>query len=399
MATSFPLAACNRSQPPILEPMRHRCRAFHNANPSVLSDSPYLRVSSRHRILSTPCSITSTESSTQRSKPPPCEFSPMANGDEDVRYEEEYIDNPRGLKLFTCRWLPENKDPKALIFLCHGYAMECSISMRDTATRCAKAGYAVYGIDYEGHGKSSGLQGYVPSFQHIVNDCSDFFVGVCERPENKKKARYLLGESMGGATALLLHRKEPSYWNGAVLVAPMCKIADELKPHPFVVSILKKLSNIIPTWKIVPTRDIIDIAFKSPEKREEVRSSQYCYKGKPRLKTAHELLMASLDIEQNLHQVSLPFLVVHGGDDIVTDPSVSKLLYETASSEDKTFKLYPGMWHALTSGEPPESIDLVFSDIIAWLDQRTTTQDPASEMELKAKHDEDAHSKTSQIDG
>lgn len=53
------------------------------------------------------------------------------------------------------------------------------LSDPDTATRCAKAGYAVYGIDYEGHGKSSGLQGYVPSFQHVVNDCSDYFVGVC----------------------------------------------------------------------------------------------------------------------------------------------------------------------------------------------------------------------------
>lgn len=32
--------------------------------------------------------------------------------------------------LFTCRWLPENEDPKALVFLCHGYAMESSISMQ-----------------------------------------------------------------------------------------------------------------------------------------------------------------------------------------------------------------------------------------------------------------------------
>lgn len=43
-----------------------------------------------------------------------------------------------------------------------------------------------------------------------------------------------------------------------------------MKPHPFVVSILRKLSYIIPTWKIVPTQDIIDIAIKTPEKREEV---------------------------------------------------------------------------------------------------------------------------------
>lgn len=80
--------------------------------------------------------------------------------------------------------------------------------------------------------------------------------------------------------------------------------------------------------------------------------------------------------------------MLHGGDDIVTDSSVSKLLYEKASSEDKTFKFYPGMWHALTSGEPPENINLVFSDIISWLDQRTVSDDLKSELEQKSKHDE-----------
>lgn len=30
---------------------------------------------------------------------------------------------------------------------------------------------------------------------------------------------------MGGAVALLLHKKEPTFWNGALLVAPMCKVA------------------------------------------------------------------------------------------------------------------------------------------------------------------------------
>lgn len=29
---------------------------------------------------------------------------------------------------------------------------------------------------------------------------------------------------MGGAVALLLHRKKPEFWDGAVLIAPMCKV-------------------------------------------------------------------------------------------------------------------------------------------------------------------------------
>lgn len=312
----------------------------------------------------------------------------MAEANENIEYYEEFISSSRGLKLFTCRWLPSNREPKALIFICHGYGMECSISMKDTAIRLAKTGFAVYGIDYEGHGKSSGLQGYIPSFDGVVDDCSQYFMSICEMKENTKKKRFLLGESMGGAVVLLLHKKQPNYWNGAILVAPMCKIADEMKPHPIVTSILTKICNIIPTWKIVPTQDIINIAIKNPEKREEVRNNPYCYKGKPRMKTAQQLLVSSLEVEKTLHQVTLPFIIVHGGEDIVTDPSVSKLLYESAASEDKTFKLYPGMWHALTSGEPTENINLVLSDIISWLNERVMETDIMKENERKAVHDE-----------
>lgn len=57
--------------------------------------------------------------------------------------------------------------------------MECSISMEGTGMQLAKAGYDVHGIDYEGHGKSSGLQGYISTFDDLVTDCSDYFISVC----------------------------------------------------------------------------------------------------------------------------------------------------------------------------------------------------------------------------
>ena len=83
----------------------------------------------------------------------------------------------------------------------------------------------------------------------------------------------------------------------------------------------------------------------------------------------------------------MPFLVVHGGDDKVTDPSVSKLLYESAESKDKTFKLYPGMWHSLTYGELPENVDTVFSDIVAWLEERVEIRNSRLELEQKLAND------------
>lgn len=49
--------------------------------------------------------------------------------------------------------------------------------------------------------------------------------------------------------ALLLHKKEPAFWNGAVLVAPMCKVK-QFAPN-FQVGFL--LLNFAKTHCLVPS--------------------------------------------------------------------------------------------------------------------------------------------------
>ncbi|KAF7144371.1 hypothetical protein RHSIM_Rhsim05G0006300 [Rhododendron simsii] len=131
--------------------------------------------------------------------------------DPKVRQEAYKIEGVRYKELFMCRWLPVNGEPNALVFLCHGYGMESNISMKGqyislsslivtidfqngdkkkhkqstlrpgrkgTGTRLAKAGYGVYGMDYEWHGRSSGLPEYIPSFEDVVTDCSDHYTRI-----------------------------------------------------------------------------------------------------------------------------------------------------------------------------------------------------------------------------
>ncbi|XP_047940936.1 caffeoylshikimate esterase-like [Salvia hispanica] len=164
--------------------------------------------------------------------------------------------------------------------------MECGNFMKGVGVELSNHGYAVFGIDYEGHGQSSGARCYIKRFDNIVNDCSEYFKSVCAREEYKRKRRFLYGESMGGAVALLIHKKDASFWDGAILVAPMCKISEKVKPHPITISLLTRVEDVIPKWKIVPTKDVIDSAFKDPVKREQIRGNKLIYQEKPRLKRA-----------------------------------------------------------------------------------------------------------------
>lgn len=45
--------------------------------------------------------------------------------------------------------------------------------------RLVKAGFGVYGIDNQGHGKSDGIQGFISCFDDLVDDSSQFFTSIC----------------------------------------------------------------------------------------------------------------------------------------------------------------------------------------------------------------------------
>ena len=64
-------------------------------------------------------------------------------------------------------------------------------------------------------------------------------------------------------------------------------------------------------------------------------------------------------------------MILHGEADIVTDPSVSKTLYEKAKSLDKKLILYKDAYHGLLEGESDELIFQVLDDIISWLDKHS----------------------------
>ncbi|KAH1190652.1 Caffeoylshikimate esterase [Glycine max] len=279
--------------------------------------------------------------------------------------------NSRGLEIFCKSWMPESGVPlKAALCFCHGYGSTCTFFFEGIAKRIAASGYGVYAMDYPGFGLSEGLHGYIPNFDDLVDDVIEHFTKIKARPEVRGLPRFILGQSMGGAIALKVHLKEQNTWDGVILVAPMCKIAEGMLPPTALLRVLNLLSKVMPKAKLFPHKDLSALTFREPGKRKVAGYNVISYDHPTRLKTGMELLSATQEIESQLHKVSAPLLILHGAADQVTDPLVSQFLYEKASSKDKTLKIYEGSYHGILEGEPDDRIFAVHNDIISWLDFR-----------------------------
>ncbi|KAI4357811.1 hypothetical protein L6164_001735 [Bauhinia variegata] len=293
----------------------------------------------------------------------------------EIRTEEWYERNSRGLEIFCKRWIHKPGVPlKGALFFCHGYGDTCTFFFEGIAKRIAAAGYDVYAMDYPGFGLSEGLHGYIPNFDDLADDVIEQYTQIKARPELRGLPRFIFGQSMGGAVTLKVHLKEPNNWDGVVLVAPMCKIGEGVLPSPVVLKTVELMSKVMPKAKLTPKRDLAELAFREPSKRKLAVYNVICYDDRTRLQTAMELLRATQDIESHVQKVSAPLLIIHGAADRVTDPAVSQFLYENASSKDKILKLYEGGYHCILEGESDARIFTVIDDIISWLDSRSSVE-------------------------
>lgn len=282
-----------------------------------------------------------------------------------IKSTKSYYTSPSGQTLFTRSWIPLSP-PRGNICMVHGYGNDISWTFQSTPIFLAQNGFSCFALDLPGHGQSDGLKAFVPNVDEVVDSCISFFNSI----PFQSLPTFLFGESMGGAICLLISLKNPNFFKGAILIAPMCKISDKVKPSWPIPEILTLVGKFMPTLPIVPSPDLLDKSVKVAEKKAIAVMNPLRYNGKPRLGTVIELLRVTDYLSSKLNDVTISFVVLHGNSDVVTDPNVSIALYEEAKSKDKTIKIYEGMLHSLLFGETDENIKLVRNDILAWLSDR-----------------------------
>ncbi|CAN7129261.1 monoacylglycerol lipase [Brassica rapa] len=284
-------------------------------------------------------------------------------GDGSSVREFSLFPTKRGDTLFTQSWSPVSPNHRGLIVLLHGLN-EHSGRYSDFAKQLNANGFKVYGIDWIGHGGSDGLHAYVPSLDYAVEDLKSFLEKVFT--ENPGLPCFCIGHSTGGAIILkaMLDPMIESRVSGIVLTSPAVGVQPS---HPIFTVLAPIVAFLLPRYQFSAANKKGMPVSRDPQALVTKYSDPLVFTGSIRVKTGYEILRIAAHLQQNLNKVKVPFLVMHGTADTVTDPNASKRLYEEASSSDKSIKLFDGLLHDLLF-EPEREI--IAGVILDWLNQR-----------------------------
>ncbi|XVE97591.1 hypothetical protein REPUB_Repub03eG0032600 [Reevesia pubescens] len=289
----------------------------------------------------------------------------VETGDREIRcrWNTSLFYGVRRNALFCRSWFPGTGELKGIFIIIHGLN-EHSGRYAQFAKQLTSCNFGVYAMDWIGHGGSDGLHGYVPSLDHVVADTGAFLEKI--KSENPGVPCFLFGHSTGGAVVL----KAASYHHieemleGIVLTSP----ALHVKPaHPIVGAIAPVFSLVAPKFQFKGANKRGIPVSRDPAALLAKYSDPLVYTGPIRVRTGHEILRISSYLMQNFKSVTVPFFVLHGTADKVTDPLASQDLYNEAASEFKDIKLYEGFLHDLLFEPEREEIG---QDIIDWMEKR-----------------------------
>jgi acylglycerol lipase len=260
---------------------------------------------------------------------------------------EETIKGKDDFNIFIRSWRPEGA-ARAVVALVPGFNSHSGYYTW-VAEQLTAIGLAVYAVDLRGRGRSDGERFYVSDLSSMMEVLKSREPGL---------PVFILGHSAGGVVSALYtvdHQHE--------LAGFVCESFAFQVPAPdFALAVLKGLSHIAPHAHVLRlknedfSRDAKAVEFmnQDPLIANEVQPTQ----------TVAEMVRADERLKREFPQFTLPLLILHGTLDKATKPSGSQLFYDTASSADKTLKLYDGHYHDLLNDVDKA---IVMADITQWI--------------------------------
>ena len=253
-----------------------------------------------------------------------------------------------GGRLYYRRW--DIPDPaKAQVVISHGFA-EHSGRYAHVASALNAAGFSAWALDHRGHGQSEGDRADIESVSSAVADL-DLFVDVV-RATVPAGPLFLVGHSMGGLIAAAYAEDHQERLKGLVLSGALLYVAPEI-------AALAELEEI-------PDLGLADAVSSDPAVVQAYKDDPLVYLGPPPRRFIESFGQVEA-VRSRLKELTLPILAMHGSADLLVSPQALRDLVASASSDDLTAVLWPGLWHEIFN-EPRKSE--VISTMVDWIAAR-----------------------------
>jgi alpha-beta hydrolase superfamily lysophospholipase len=270
--------------------------------------------------------------------------------------DEGIFRGTRARRIAWQSWLPAgDQQLTGVVTIAHGYGEHIG-RYEHVAQRLNEAGFAVYGPDHHGHGKSAGKRGRI-SIKTAVADLDQMIVMI-SKGRHPELPQFLLGHSMGGAIALRYAMAHQDRLAGLAVSAPLAAV----EGSPALLMFGRTLGLVLPgapVSKVEPR-----LVSRDHQVVKAYIADPLNHHGPVPAGVARDFILHIGTLARDVQRITLPTLLMWGTADRICPTSGAELVAANIGSEDLTVKRYEGLFHEIMN--EPERIQ-VLDDLTGWL--------------------------------
>ena len=258
-----------------------------------------------------------------------------------------------GTRVNMRQWHAGSSDADAVLLL-HG--VESHAGWFDgLAARLAADGRAVYAFDRPGWGKSAGPRGHLTSYADMMRLCDE----IATRLRADHLRLHLSGMSWGGKLALYLALRRPCFFESLTLMAPGLFPARGMGILRSAKAAIGMLGRGTATVSLpihdddFTAREDMTAFIRADPLRVRAVTASFCV----------ESLKMGAFIEEHIHQLRMPALLLLAGADTVIRNEPTQALFNSAGSHWKRVETLPQARHTLVF-EAPDAVASSMRDLM-----------------------------------
>lgn len=282
----------------------------------------------------------------------------MSSQNTTAQHSETTIMGAGSMQLYCQSWRPAAGKIRGVMAIVHGFG-EHSGRYGYLVDALTGAGYAVWGFDHRGHGRSPGLRGHVDQWDEFIADVASLVQHA--RAAAGGDPVFLFGHSLGGLIALNYALRRPEGLRGVIASAPLLAQANV---SPLLRYTAKVMANVRPTFGLDTKLDAGTIAREAAEV-ERYRSDVLVH-SRATARFGVELEKAVNWTQAHAAELRAPLLIYHGSGDRLVPIEGSRAFFQHVTLADKEWVEWEDGYHESHNDLHREA---VFALIVGWLDR------------------------------